>query len=109
MTEETTGFVAMKKSQCPHIRQTFYMSSVMNIPITHSAITAAVIQPITLSHAGKVKRAITRGLLANLIITVMIGAAITPLMTALQYNARIGSIGTKLMIMPIAVAAARAA
>jgi hypothetical protein len=37
----------------------------------------------------------------------MIGAAITPLMTALQYSARIGSIGTKLMIVPIAVAAAR--
>jgi hypothetical protein len=42
-------------------------------PITHSAITAAVIQPITLSHGGKVKRAITWGLLAELIITAMMG------------------------------------
>jgi hypothetical protein len=76
---------------------------------TDGAITAAVIQPVTLSHAGKVKRAITRGLLAKLIITAMMGAAITPLMTALQYSARIGSIGTKLRIVPIAVAAARVA
>ena len=35
-------------------------------------------------------------------------AAITPLMTALQYSARIGSIGAKFMIVPIAVAAAMA-
>ena len=96
--------------QRPHtVRAYRYISSVMNIPITHSAITAAVIQPITLSHGGKVKRAITWGLLAKLIITAMMGAAITPLMTALQYSARIGSIGRKFMIVPIVVAAARVA
>ena len=55
----------------------------MNIPITHNAITAPVVQPITLSHGGKVKRAITRGSLANFIITTIIGAAITPLAIAL--------------------------
>ena len=60
------------------------MHIAMNIPITHSGITAAVAQPITLSHAGKVKRAIMRGLLTKFIITAMMGAAITPSMTALQ-------------------------
>jgi 4-hydroxy-3-methylbut-2-en-1-yl diphosphate synthase IspG/GcpE len=85
MTEGTAGFVAMKKSQCRlSVRTRRYMSSVMNIPITHIAITEAVVQPITLSHADKVKRAIMLGLLANFIITTIIGAAITPLMTALQ-------------------------
>jgi hypothetical protein len=56
----------------------------MNNPTTQSAITAAVIQPTIFSQSDKVKRPITRGLLAKFIITAMIGATITPLMTALQ-------------------------
>ena len=53
-------------------------------PTTQSAITAAVIQPTTFSQRDNVKRPITRGLLAKCIITTIIGAAITPLMIALQ-------------------------
>ena len=53
-------------------------------PTTQTAITAAVIQPTIFSQDDKVKRPITRGSLAKFIITTMIGAAITPLMTALQ-------------------------
>ena len=55
-----------------------------NNPTTQSAITAAVIQPTIFNQSDKVKRPITRGLLAKFIITTMIGATITPLMTALQ-------------------------
>ena len=53
-------------------------------PTTQTAITAAVIQPTIFSQDDKVKRPITRGSLAKFIITTMIGAAITPLMTALR-------------------------
>jgi hypothetical protein len=81
------------------------MNIVANKPITQKA-SAAVNQPITVIQTGKVDRAITAGSPASLIITTMIGAAITPFMTALQYNARMGSIGRKLMIVPIAVAVA---
>jgi hypothetical protein len=49
-----------------------------------------VIQPIILILSGRVNRAVTRGSVANFIITAMIGAAMTPLMTALQYSARMG-------------------
>jgi hypothetical protein len=43
-----------------------------------------VIQPTAFSQSDKVKRPITRGLLAKFIMTTMIGATITPLITALQ-------------------------
>jgi hypothetical protein len=43
-----------------------------------------VIHPTILSQGERVKRAITRGLVAKFIMTMMIGAANTPLITALQ-------------------------
>jgi len=85
MTEETAGFVAMKKSQSRFdVWAHRYRISVVSNPTTHAAITAAVIQPIIVIHRDKVNLAITRVSLANFIITTIIGAAITPLMTALQ-------------------------
>ena len=95
-----------KRSSAPRRSSKRYRIMVPNRPMTQRAITKAVVQPITLIQSGSVNRPITRGLVANFIITTMIGAAITPLMTALQYSARMGSSGRKLMIVPIAVAAA---
>ena len=46
----------------------------------------------------------TFGAAASHIMSPMTGTAITPLITALQYKARIGSIGVKFMIMPPIVA-----
>jgi hypothetical protein len=60
-----------------------YRASEAINPTTQSAITAAVIQPTIFSQRDKVNRPITRGLLAKFIITPMIGATITPSMTAL--------------------------
>jgi hypothetical protein len=84
-----------------------YRNIVPNRPTTQKAMTTAVTHPIILIQSGRVKCDITRGSVVNFIITTMIGAAMTPLMTALQYSARMGSIGRKLMIVPIAVAVAR--
>ena len=46
----------------------------------------------------------TFGAAASHIMSPMTGTATTPLITALQYKARIGSIGVKFMIMPTIVA-----
>ena len=55
---------------------------------------------------GSGKSPITALLLAISIISTITGAATTPLMTALQNKALIGSIGLKLSKTPISVAAA---
>jgi hypothetical protein len=47
---------------------------------------------------------ITFGLLASSIIAAMIGTATTPVTTALQYKAFIGSIGVKPSAVPASVA-----
>jgi hypothetical protein len=77
-----------------------YITIVVNKPTTQNAITTTVTQPSIFSGRERVKSPITRLLLASSIINAMIGATITPLMTALQYRARIGSTGRKLMAVP---------
>ena len=57
-------------------------------------MTAVASQPRTRSRRVTVKRPIT-AFAASSIITTMIGTAITPLTTALQNSALIGSIGVK--------------
>ena len=75
------------------------------------AVTAAVIapvesQPIAHSGRGRMKGPITRRCMAISMITTINGTATTPLMTADQNNALIGSRWTKLIRTPINVAAA---
>jgi len=67
-------------------------------------ITNTVIQPTIRNQGERVKEPITLGLFVSLIMTATIGAAMTPLMIALQYSARIGSMGRKFMAMPMPVA-----
>jgi hypothetical protein len=71
---------------------------------TATAMTAVAIQPRALTHPVTTKSAITFGAAASHIMIAMTGTATTPLITALQYKARIGSIGVKFMIMPTIVA-----
>src|SRR5437899_5622068 len=52
-------------------------------------------QPSAFSRRVTVKAPITRWSLASSIITIMIGTAITPLITALQNSALMGSTGVK--------------
>ena len=63
-------------------------------------------QPIASSGPGSTNRPITLGCMAMIIITTINGTATTPLITAHQNNALIGSMPTKLKPMPISVAAA---
>src|SRR5579875_578133 len=80
------------------------VQSVANKPATAAPITAAVLHPMILRPGERVKRPITRRFDASSIITRMIGAAITPLITADQNSALIGSTGRKLRIVPSTVA-----
>ena len=73
-----------------------------------SALSQAV-RGIDVIHQPDIVLDITRGFVAKFIITMMTGAANTPLITALQYSARIGSIGRKLINVPMAVASAKVA
>ena len=73
---------------------------------TATAITPVHNHPITHSVLGSTKRPMTSGRMAMIIITNINGTATTPLITAHQNNALIGSRPTKLKPMPINVAAA---
>ena len=69
-------------------------------PIVARAITKVASHPPTTIDRGSVKRPITRPLVEISIMTAITGAATTPLSTALQYSALIGSIGEKLSATP---------
>jgi hypothetical protein len=71
---------------------------------TAAAMTAVATQPRPLTHPVTTKSPLTFGAAASRIMIAMTGTATTPLITALQYRARIGSIGVKFMIMPTIVA-----
>ena len=71
-----------------------------------AAITAVASQPIVFSQGPSVNWPITRWREAKSMIRIMIGTAVTPLITALQNNALIGSSAVKLRIAPTNVAAA---
>ena len=75
-------------------------------PNVTSIITAVANQPAAIIGQGKVRRPIMRGFTAITIMTAMRGAASTPLTTALQYKALIGSSDVKLRAAPAMVAAA---
>ena len=62
--------------------------------------------PSAFSRRLTVNRPITRGSSASSIMTTMIGTAMTPLMTAHQNNALIGSTGEKSSATPPSVASA---
>ena len=71
---------------------------------TATAMTAVATHPRPLVHPVMTKSPMTLGAAASHIMIAMTGTATTPLITALQYRARIGSIGVKFMIMPTIVA-----
>ena len=77
---------------------------VANRAATAAAMTAVATQPRTLTHPFTANSPMTFGAAASHIMIAMTGTATTPLITALQYSARIGSIGVKFMIMPTIVA-----
>ena len=79
---------------------------VANIAATAAAIAAVDSHPIAQSSRGRVKAPITSRCIAISMITTISGTATTPLMTADQNNALIGSRSTKLIATPINVAAA---
>ncbi len=62
---------------------------------TAAAITSVASQPTTLSRGLATNFPMTFGLPASSIITMSTGTEITPLMTALQSSALIGSTGLK--------------
>ena len=63
-------------------------------------------QPMKRSRGDRQNSPITRLRVAISIMIAMIGTATTPLMTALQNSALMGSIGRKFMIAPMRVATA---
>jgi hypothetical protein len=65
----------------------------MNIPTAAAPITAVAIQPSTISDRLAVYAPITDFLEARRMMTPISGTATTPLITALQNNAFIGSMG----------------
>src|ERR1700693_2012251 len=71
---------------------------------TAAAITAVASQPKNLSRGLDTNFPMTLGLPASSIITMRTGTEITPLMTALQKSALMGSIGLKLSAIPPSVA-----
>ena len=79
---------------------------VANIAVTATAVAPVDSQPIAQSGRGRVKGPITLRCMAISMITTINGTATTPLMTADQNNALIGSRWTKLITTPINVAAA---
>ena len=80
--------------------------AVTNIATTAAAIVHVASQPSILRRRVTTNDPMTTGSSAISIITIMIGTAITPLMTALQNNALIGSIGVKSSATPATVASA---
>ena len=80
------------------------LSAIM--PTAASAMASVDSQPRALRGAPIVCSPMMRGLAAISIVTIMMGTATTPLTTALQNKALIGSIGEKLRRTPPAVAAA---
>ena len=76
------------------------------MPTAAAAMTAVASQPSALSHGRSVNWPITSGRDAISMIITMIGTAATPLITALQNSALIGSSGVKLSAAPTKVAAA---
>ncbi len=83
--------------------------SVANKATTTAAMTSVASQPITQSGSGRVNGPITFFCVAITMMITMTGTATTPLMTALQKSALIGSIGEKLMPTPSSVAMAMVA
>jgi hypothetical protein len=75
-------------------------------PATQRPITIAHSHPNNFNGNDTVKSPITRLLLAIIIMRTMIGATVTPLITALQYKALIGSTGRKFSMEPRIVAKA---
>ena len=72
------------------------MPQVANIPIAAAAIAAVASQPRDISHGVNVNCPIICRREAISMIMTMIGTAATPLITALQISALIGSSGVKL-------------
>jgi hypothetical protein len=79
---------------------------VANIAIAAVAIAAVASHPSPLSHSPRANSPMTFRREAMSMIIAMIGTAATPLMTALQKSALIGSSGEKFMAAPTSVAAA---
>ena len=69
-----------------------------------AAITAVAIQPQAFNDVFKVNLPMTLALVLIRMIMTIDGTAATPLITALQYNALIGSMGVKLSAMPAILA-----
>jgi len=76
----------------------------MNITAEAAAITAVAIQPTYFKYPCISKRPIMLLFAVISIMTVITGAATTPLMTALQNSALIGAIDEKLIPVPTSVA-----
>jgi len=76
---------------------------VANMAMTATAMTTVATQPMALTQPVTTNSPMTWGAVASHIMIAITGTATTPLITALQYNARIGSIGVKFMIMPTIV------
>ena len=72
-------------------------------------MTLVATHPKTRSQPVTTKGPMTSRLIASRIITAMIGTAMTPLITALQNNALIGSTGVKFSPTPSDVAMTRIA
>ena len=77
---------------------------VTNIPTAARAMTAVASQLTITRPRVRVKRLIIFGRVARSIIMIMTGTATTPLITALQNSALIGSIGVKFRAPSITVA-----
>ena len=95
----------------PAARRILSLAVHRDMPVTNIATTAAAMvhvasQPSAFSRRVTVNGPITCGSSASSIITIMIGTAITPLITALQNSALIGSIGVKSSTTPPSVASA---
>jgi len=73
---------------------------------TAAAITAVASQPTNFSRGLDTKFPITLALPASSIMTISTGTEMTPLMTALQKSALMGSIGLKVSAVPPSVAKA---
>src|SRR5882757_8857341 len=80
-----------------------YPPQVANIITTATAITAVDSQPTTCKGRGNVNWPMTFGCIVMIIMTTISGTATTPLITAVQNSALIGSMPTKLMLTPTSV------
>ena len=82
---------------------------VASMPTAASAMTPVATHPTITRPRVRVKRPMIFGRVASSIIIAITGTATTPLMTALQNSALIGSIGVKLRAAPMTVAMAMVA